>query len=314
MDISVIIPTHNRVESLRQTMDCLVNADRTGLTAEVVVVNNGSSEPAQTAAKSFAARLPLRYFYEPEHGVYGKSHALNRALDEGELGDIIAILDDDMSPHNGWFQGVKAICSRRPEVDLFTGKSFIIWPDTPVPPWAHDSKLQGWLFSIQDWGNQDKTLPANMWFLGGHFWFRSRVVQNGMRFRDMWLTEPDYMLRMVEFGYQAIYGPDAVTGHRIQPHLLDKHQVLTRAIKVGETFARLRLNPEFTKLKHVRAFKEHYLLALVYCGIFFSMWTAAYYLSYLYPDRDESFSRRVYALERKTAFRTFFADRIGVPA
>jgi glycosyltransferase involved in cell wall biosynthesis len=88
MDISVIIPTHNRVESFRQTMDCLVNADRTGLTAEVVVVNNGSSEPAKTAAKSFAAHLPLRYFDEPEHGVYGKSHALNRALDEGRFASI----------------------------------------------------------------------------------------------------------------------------------------------------------------------------------------------------------------------------------
>ena len=109
MDISVVISTRNRANSLRQTLQLLAEADRSGIDTEVVVVDNGSSDNTKEIVESMVELLKIRYLFEAEPG---KSHALNRALGEGGFGDIIAFLDDDMSPHKEWFKGVRAVTSR----------------------------------------------------------------------------------------------------------------------------------------------------------------------------------------------------------
>lgn len=171
-DISVIIPTQNRAASLQVTLECLASADRVGLRVEVIVVNNAGQDNTEEIARSFSDRIPLRYLYEPMLGNFGKSHALNRALDSGNLGGVIAVLDDDMSPHPDWFQGVSATCQRWPEKDLFTGYTYIIWPIEEVPLWAKKPKLQSWLFSAGHVPISDAELKESRWYLGGHFWFR----------------------------------------------------------------------------------------------------------------------------------------------
>ena len=67
-DISIIICTRDRTESLRHTLECLLQADRTGLEVEVVVVDNGSAHGSRDCVESFAGRLPVRYLFEPEQG------------------------------------------------------------------------------------------------------------------------------------------------------------------------------------------------------------------------------------------------------
>ena len=127
-DISVIICTRNRAASLHKTLTCLADADRTGLDFEIVVVNNGGTDDTAEVVRSFEDIFKIRLLFEPKQGVFGKSHALNRALDEGQLGNTVVVLDDDMSPHRDWFQGVKTLCDRWPDKDLFTGRSYVIWP------------------------------------------------------------------------------------------------------------------------------------------------------------------------------------------
>src|ERR1051325_113414 len=107
--MTVIIPTRNRAGSLRVALECLANANRDGIQAEIIVVDNGGQDGAKDVIASLSHKIPIRYLSEPTVGVYGKSHALNRALDAGGLGDIIAVLDDDMSPNPNWFQAVMAI-------------------------------------------------------------------------------------------------------------------------------------------------------------------------------------------------------------
>lgn len=109
LDISVVICTRNRSQSLSETLRCLATANRAGLQVEVVVVDNGSEDATAEVVQAFGSHLPARLLSEPRQGVYGKSYALNRALDEGRLGKIVAVLDDDMSPHPEWFQGVAAL-------------------------------------------------------------------------------------------------------------------------------------------------------------------------------------------------------------
>ena len=242
-DITVIIATRNRSASLRATLDSLSAANRDGLAVQVVVVDNGSDDDTRAVIQKSSGGLPIRHLFEPAHGVYGKSHALNCALNSPPLGRLAVVLDDDMSVATNWWRGVRAISERHPEADLFTGCSPIIWPTAAVPEWAKNPSLHGWMFSVRDGGPKDRPLSAGQWFSGNFFWFRSRVLADGRRFPDTWLTEPQFMLRLIEDGYRAAQGPDAQVGHRIQPELLRPEIALKRAAHSGKMFAQSRLVP-----------------------------------------------------------------------
>jgi len=301
-DISVIVCTRNRADSLRITLECLASARREGILTEVVVVDNASSDSTKEVVASFRGRIPIRYLYEPTLGSYGKSHALNRALDEGRLGEIIAILDDDMSPHPDWFQGVVAICKRWPDCDIFAGPSYVIWPSAHVPDWAKRVRLHSWVFSSSNTGKSDSRLENGRWFSGNHFWVRSRVFAQGRRFRDVWLTEPDFILDLVEMGYRGVAGPDAAAGHRIQPRLLQRDVALDRARKTGVCYAQVRLRPYRQRVKQARLLHTHPLLGRLFCLLNHLRWRFLYLTSYLYPSDGSRFEHRLTATERLTTY------------
>jgi glycosyltransferase involved in cell wall biosynthesis len=311
-DISVVIPTQNRAASLQITLECLASANRDGLDVDVVVVDNAGRDSTKTIVKSFADRIPIRYLYEPQTGTFGKSHALNRALDEGILGEIIAILDDDMSPHADWFQGVAAICRRWPEKDIFTGYTYIVWPTEDVPLWANNPKLQRWLFSTGHVPESDAAM--NGWFLGGHFWFRSRVLATGRRFKDIWVTEPDFQLDLVTDGFSGVSGRDAMTGHRIQPSLLQKDVVMSRARRTGQCVAWLRLDPYRKHMKQARLLHAHPVLGRSFCILNHLRWKVLYAISYMFPADRGGFERRLIATERMTSYAELFRAANQLPA
>jgi glycosyltransferase involved in cell wall biosynthesis len=304
--ISVVIPTQNRAESLAITLECLASADRRGLEVEIVVVNNAGQDNTEEIVKSFHRRIPIRYFYEPTLGTFGKTHALNRALGAGNLGEIIAVLDDDMSPHPDWFRGVAAICSRWPEKDIFTGYTYIIWPSEQVPRWAKEQKLQSWLFSAGHIPESDAALKTGRWFLGGHFWFRSRVLEVQPRFKDVWVTEPDFQLDLVAAGFSGVSARDAKAGHRIQPTLLRKDVVEKRAIKTGRCAAWLRLQPYRKHMKQARLLHTHPLMGRLFCISNHVRWRGIYLFSYLRSSNGAGFALRLTALERMSTYLELF--------
>ena len=53
LDISVLICTFNRAESLRETLESLAEADRGNLSVEVVVIDNNSSDRTREVAEAF---------------------------------------------------------------------------------------------------------------------------------------------------------------------------------------------------------------------------------------------------------------------
>jgi glycosyltransferase involved in cell wall biosynthesis len=212
-------------------LECLASADRDGIRAEIIVVDNAGTDNTKEVAESFCDRIPLRYLYEPTSKVYGKSSALNRALASSALGAIVAVLDDDMSPNPNWFRAVTSIYNRWPDKDIFSGHTYIIWPYEEVPAWAKERKLCSWLFSAAGLDPTDTELADGRWYSGNHFWFRSRVLEGGRRFKDIWLTEPDFQLDLVEEGFRGVGSGEALVGHRIQPALLRPDLVLARAKK-----------------------------------------------------------------------------------
>ena len=93
--LSIIIPAHNEAERLPPSLakiDAFLSEQ--AYEAEVLVVENGSSDQTLEVARSFAATLPyLRVFHEKERG---KGLAVKRGMREA-FGDYRFLCDADLS-------------------------------------------------------------------------------------------------------------------------------------------------------------------------------------------------------------------------
>ena len=90
--VSVIIPTHQRRESLRRTLDSLRNQSVPAATYEVVVGVDGSTDGTREMLDDHPASYPLRSVALPHRG---RAAACNAAIREASA-DILIVLDDDM--------------------------------------------------------------------------------------------------------------------------------------------------------------------------------------------------------------------------
>jgi len=118
-DISIIISTFNRAQSLYQTLKSLGEVkvpDR--CRAEVIVVDNASTDATATVAQS--ARLENMqnvYLFEPRKG---KSNALNSGL-AAARGETLVFIDDDILPSEDWLQEIMD-CFDKTHCDALVGK------------------------------------------------------------------------------------------------------------------------------------------------------------------------------------------------
>jgi glycosyltransferase involved in cell wall biosynthesis len=99
MKFSVIIPTYNRAEELRKTLE---NLSKLSVTQEweVIVVDNNSTDETRDVVAEISKKFPvdLRYLFEGEQG---KPAALNSGMAIAR-GDVIAFTDDDHRFEPDW--------------------------------------------------------------------------------------------------------------------------------------------------------------------------------------------------------------------
>src|SRR5947207_14786313 len=105
MDFSIIIPTYNRADELRETIRSIARLTVDG-DWELLVVDNKSPDHTRAVVEAEAASFPakLRYLYEPEQGRYA---ALNTGI-RAATGRILATTDDDARVEPGWLTRAKA--------------------------------------------------------------------------------------------------------------------------------------------------------------------------------------------------------------
>jgi glycosyltransferase involved in cell wall biosynthesis len=95
MKLSVIVSTRNRAAKIRPCLDSIATAlAKAALPdAEIVVVNNGSTDNTSEIVKAwaFACPFPVCLAYEPRRGI---SYARNQSL-KSARGELLAFTDDD---------------------------------------------------------------------------------------------------------------------------------------------------------------------------------------------------------------------------
>jgi glycosyltransferase involved in cell wall biosynthesis len=247
LDISVLIATYNRVDILRQTLDSMIGLERDGLSVEFVVVDNNSSDHTKEVIESFIDRLPIRYLFEPRPG---KNCALNKALNEVKLGELIVFTDDDVEPKNDWLKAIASVTERWPDYSVFGGEIYAIPPNDKVPKWVGDPSIPMCNLGAHDYAETECLYKRCRYPFGGNLWVRREVLADGRRFDEsigprakgrVMGSETSFLKQLVDDGFSIVYSPEALVGHRIQPEQISVWYIVKRAYWHGRGIARMDL-------------------------------------------------------------------------
>jgi glycosyltransferase involved in cell wall biosynthesis len=99
---SVVIPTYNRVELLRHTLESLTKQRLPLGSFEVLVVDDGSSDTTAAMVDGYRQRLNLRYFFQPDEG-WRSAAARNVGIAQAEA-EVIVFIDSGVLAHSGFLE------------------------------------------------------------------------------------------------------------------------------------------------------------------------------------------------------------------
>ena len=229
MEFSIIIPTYNRADELRETIRSIAKLAVDG-DWELLVVDNKSPDHTRTVVDeervSFPA--PLHYLFEPEQGRYA---ALNTGI-RAAKGKIIATTDDDARVEPDWLMraaaGLKAL-----DCDYVGGKVWPIWRGAR-PDWLPDRPGRHWaVLALQDHGDNPLEFGVNglPWPLGINTatrreafertdLFDNRLGRKAGTLRNQ--AQREWHLRARAAGLRGFYVPEMVVHHVVEEERLKK--------------------------------------------------------------------------------------------
>jgi glycosyltransferase involved in cell wall biosynthesis len=258
-ELSVVIPTFNRAAILRETLEAMCRVHTGDLSVRFVVVDNASTDDTPAVLAEFAERLPLTRLREPTPG---KCNALNRALRDAELGEVVVFTDDDGTPDASWFEAIVATSQRWPRHSVFGGRIDPGWPsDFEKPFWTSDKRIQAIAFTAHHMGDREGPYPARCEPFGPNFWVR-RSALAGFEFRSdlgphptrrTLCDESELLRRMRRRGFEPIYTPSARVVHRVQTDRLTEMALYRRAYQSGRGTVHVTGMPDASLLKKSRA-------------------------------------------------------------
>ena len=228
LTFSVLVITHNRAETLRQTLPRLVcMASRHPW--EVIVVDNNSDDDTRAVVSDIGRRAPIdvRYVLETRPGKY---HALNTAI-QLAAGDFIACTDDDAFPRSDWLdraaEGFADV-----DCDFVGGPVYPLWRRVP-PSWlAPDGAVYQKALGLQDHGTEPLEYGRGIsWPLGVNVAYRRGVFERVGLFdgrlgrlagtlRNQ--AQREWHLRARAAGARGFYLPHMVVDHLVTADRLEK--------------------------------------------------------------------------------------------
>jgi glycosyltransferase involved in cell wall biosynthesis len=235
MQVDVVLRTHNRQDLLPEAVASFFAADRSGMAARLLVVDNASSDGTARLIANLADRHgpDLVALYEPRPG---GQHALNRAI-ASSAAEVVAFFDDDERIAAGWLQTI-----RREFADPAT--DYIAGPVKPLtaeafPPWLPAGF--GGVLGIIDSGDQRRRFGdgfAGMLTQGNCAVRRAIFALVGPYPDELPTAEDRWLYQWLEGnGRQGFYCPDMVVGHIMQPERMSRDYFRRWAAREGRDLA-----------------------------------------------------------------------------
>jgi glycosyltransferase involved in cell wall biosynthesis len=213
MSVSVIIPTYNRAEVLRKTLQGYAEQCGDHRLLEVLVVDDGSRDHTSSVVGEWpqSSSVSLRYLPQENRGLaVARNHGIREAA-----GELILFGDDDIIPSRNMVAEHVAWHCRFPEENVGV-LGYVDWaPEihpTPFMVWAN---LYGAQFNF---GRFQPGMELHFY----HAYFCNTSVkasflrQNGVfdeNFRKYGWEDIELSYRLYQKGYRVRYSPEAVGYH-----------------------------------------------------------------------------------------------------
>ncbi len=237
--ITVVIATHNRADVLDTTLRKMASLITANIETNWVIVDNNSTDHTQSIIELHSRTLRITSLFERRPG---KNSAINLALSQATLADIVLFTDDDVTPEIDWLQEVARSCTEWPRHSVFGGKILPSWPTHPPPRWTQEPGILDFGFSYHDQGSTPKLYENNLRPYGPNMWVRRAVFDAGFRFPEhvgprpknrIMGSETVFLLELAKHGYDAFYYPGSIVHHRIDEAALSESQIVKRAFRCG---------------------------------------------------------------------------------
>jgi GT2 family glycosyltransferase len=272
-EISVVISTYNRRDSLARTIESVL-AQTDAPEYELIVVDNRSTDRTAPLIKEYVYRSDrVRYVFEPKQGVaYGRNAGIGRAV-----APIIAFTDDDVVVSANWLKAIHTAFEEKPQFGCIGGKVSPLWP-APPPRWLtpkHWAPL-----ALLDYGEAQPLGPDNRkCLITANMAVRREVFECIGGFSPNFqksagliyaLEDTELQERYWRTGGRCFFDPRIEVYAEVQSFRLEKQYHRRWHFDFGAWQARLR-EPQFEKSKWhlfgvpghvVRRFAEHGAAAL----------------------------------------------------
>jgi glycosyltransferase involved in cell wall biosynthesis len=245
MDITVVICTYNRCESLAKALGSIASSVvPDSLEWEVLVVDNNSRDQTPAVVHDFSSRCPsrFRYLFESKQG---KSHALNSGI-RAAAGQILAFTDDDVTVDPMWLQNVTA--PMRISQSAGAAGRIRLEPNFHPPHWLAITgpfSLAAPLAAEFDRGDQEG--PLDQLPFGANMAFRKIMFQKYGGFRadlgpnpgsELRGEDTEFAGRLMAAGEPLSYVPSAVVNHRVAQERVTKKYFRSYYFAQGQSVAR----------------------------------------------------------------------------
>ena len=226
MKFSVLIPTYNRSDELRKTLQSLSKLSCSEEWEVIVVDNNSTDNTAEVIAEtSKMFPVEMRYLFEGEQG---KPAALNAGMAIAR-GNVIAFTDDDHRFEPDWLNQA-ALGFQRFGCDYVGGKILPLF-EGPQPRWLTTSSARHRsVIGMADYGPEAHEF-AEKPAMGGNLVVRKEAFARvglwdnrlGRRGRTLLGQEQrEWCLRARAAGLRGVYIPEMVVYHIVPAERLQK--------------------------------------------------------------------------------------------
>lgn len=247
MDVSIIVCSYNRCESLRSVLkDLIMMEEPLNVSYEVLVVDNNSTDETKSVVEAAIKEKPslFKYIFEPKQG---KSFALNTGVTSAQ-GNIMAFTDDDVQIDRNWLVGIIS-CFDCYDCAGVGGRIMPVW-NSKKPRWydeGHPFGPGGGIVKL-DFGEYPCELNKPVW--GANMAFRREVFDKYGLFKEDLGPNPnnlirgedkEFCLRLICGKEKIIYAPKALVYHPVEEKRVTKKYMELWWFNEGR--ARQRSNP-----------------------------------------------------------------------
>lgn len=239
MKVSVLIPTRNRSERLRRTLESLFSG--TNLTVgdwEAVVVDNGSTDNTPDLCAAFCVRYPARFHAYLENKK-GKSNALNLGISAAR-GEILAFTDDDVIYGPDYIASIQTAFARH-GLDAAQGRIFLDC-EGGTPQWLFKEAAE--FVGDTDYGD-GFIQPFPRLLKGANLVVRAEAARAVGGFAPElgagasvgFAEDTEFSMKLRWAGYRIGYAPQIVVRHQFPGQLMTKSFFRERYFRMGRSRA-----------------------------------------------------------------------------